>query len=222
MIVAEFAAVVVIAYLLGSIPFGLIIARIARGVDVRRFGSTKTGGANVMRAAGTKAGILTIALDIGKAAAAVLIAKAIVSPGTIAVSGTVFQYYQIAQVIAGLAVLAGHIWSVFLKFKGGRGVASFFGTLIPLFPPAAIFGGGVLAVVAKKSRYISLGSIIAALATWCLLAPLTVLVPHTLPPIYLAYSLAAVALIVYQHRGNIKRLQQGTERRLGDKSEEIS
>ncbi len=220
MIASQFAAVVVIAYLLGSIPFGLIIARIARGVDIRKYGSTKTGGANVMRVAGTKAGILTIALDISKAAAAVLLAKAIVSHGAIIVSGVTLHYYQIAEVVAGLAVLAGHIWSVFLKFKGGRGVASFFGTLIPIFPPAAIFGGEVLAIVALNSKYVSLGSIVAALATLCLLIPLTVL--HTLSPIYLIYSLAAVALIIYQHRGNISRLRQGTERRLGDKSGEMS
>jgi len=218
--VAQFAAVVVIAYLLGSVPFGLIIARIARGVDVRKYGSTKTGGANVMRVAGTKAGILTIALDIGKAAAAVLLAKAIVSHGIIIVSGVTLHYYQIAQVAAGLAVLAGHIWSVFLKFKGGRGVASFFGTLIPIFPPAAIFGGEVLAIVALNSKYVSLGSIVAALSTLCLLIPMTLV--YNLSPIYLIYSLAAVALIIYQHRGNISRLRQGTERRLGDKSGEQS
>ena len=220
MIVAQFAAVVVIAYLLGSIPFGLIITRIARGVDVRKYGSAKTGGANVMRVAGTKAGILTIALDISKAAAAVLLAQAIVSPGIIIVSGVTLHYYQLAQVAAGLAVLAGHIWSVFLKFKGGRGVASFFGTLIPIFPPAAIFGGEVLAIVALNSKYVSLGSIVAALATVCFLIPMTIL--YNFSPIYLIYSLAAAALIIYQHRGNISRLRQGTERRMGDKSGEIS
>jgi len=220
MIAAQFAAVVVSAYLIGSIPFGLIITLIARGVDVRKYGSAKTGGTNVMRVAGTKAGILTIALDIAKASAAVLLAKVIVSSGIILVSGVTLHYYQIAQVAAGLAVLAGHIWSVFLKFKGGRGVASFFGTLIPIFPPAAIFGGEVLAVVALNSKYMSLGSIIAALSTLCFLIPMTLV--YDLSPIYLIYSLAAVALIVYQHRGNISRLRQGTERRLGDKSRETS
>lgn len=220
MIIIEFVAVVIIAYLLGSIPFGMIIARVAKGVDIRKYGSNKTGGANVMRAAGTKAGVLTIVLDICKAVLAVILAGVIVSPGIVVLSGTIFQYNQIAQVMAGLSVLTGHIWPVFLKFKGGRGVASFFGTLIPIFPPAAIFGGGVLAVVALKSRYVSLGSIIATMATWCLLIPMTIL--YFLSPIYLVYGLAGTAIIIHQHRGNIRRLQQGTERRLGDKSKETS
>jgi len=220
MITAEFVGIIVIAYLLGSIPFGLIIGKVSKGIDVTKYGSGKIGGTNVMRAVGTKAGILTIVLDICKAAGAVVLATVIIDPGMLTIAGANIHYYQAAQVMAGLAVLAGHIWSIFLKFKGGRGVASFFGTLIPIFPPAAIFGGEVLAVVALNSKYMSLASITSVFATWCLLIPMTV--AYDLPPIYLAYSLAATAMVIYQHRGNIIRLQQGTERRLGEKSEKIS
>lgn len=220
MIIAEFVAVIIIAYLLGSIPFGLIIGKVSKGIDVTKYGSGKIGGANVMRAAGTKAGILTIALDIGKAAGAVLLATVIVAPGVLSIGGVNLYYWQVAQVLAGLAVLAGHNWPIFSKFKGGRGVAAFFGTLLPIFPPAAIFGGEVLAVTALNSRYMSLASIIALIATWCLLVPMTI--SYNLAPIYLAYSLAATALIIYQHRGNIRRLQQGTEPRLGEKGQQIS
>jgi len=173
-IIAEFVAVIIIAYLLGSIPFGLIIGKVSKGIDVTKYGSGKIGGANVMRAAGTKAGILTIALDIGKAAGAVLLATVIVAPGVLSIGGVNLYYWQVAQVLAGLAVLAGHNWPIFSKFKGGRGVAAFFGTLLPIFPPAAIFGGEVLAVTALNSRYMSLASIIALIATWCLLVPMTI------------------------------------------------
>jgi len=220
MIIAKLVGVIVIAYLLGSIPFGLIIGKVSKGIDVTKYGSGKIGGTNVMRAVGTKAGILTIVLDICKAAGAVALAKVIIGSGMLTIAGANIHYYQAAQVMAGLAVLAGHNWSILLKFKGGRGVASFFGTLIPIFPPAAIFGGEVLAVVALNSRYMSLASITSVLATWCLLIPMTI--AYNLPPIYLAYSLAATAMVIYQHRGNIIRLQQGTERRLGEKSEQIS
>lgn len=220
MIIAEFVAVVIIAYLLGSIPFGLIIGKVSKGIDITKYGSGKIGGTNVMRAVGTKAGILTIVLDIGKAAGAVLLAAVIVDPGVLSVGGVILYYWQVAQVLAALAVLAGHNWPIFSKFKGGRGVATFFGTLLPIFPPAAIFGGEVLAVTALNSRYMSLASIMAVMATWCLLIPMTIV--YNLTPIYLAYSLVAIALIIYQHRGNIRRLQQGTERRLGEKGEQIS
>ncbi|GAG79438.1 unnamed protein product, partial [marine sediment metagenome] len=94
MIIAEFVAVIIIAYLLGSIPFGLIIGKVSKGIDVTKYGSGKIGGANVMRAAGTKAGILTIVLDIGKAAGAVLLAAVIVDPGVLSIGGVNLYYWQ--------------------------------------------------------------------------------------------------------------------------------
>jgi len=211
MIVAKFVAVVVIAYLLGSIPFGLIIGKIASGVDVRKHGSGKTGATNVMRTTGTKFGILTIALDVGKAAGAVLLAIPIVGSSILPIGGISLNW-QIAQVMAGSAVVVGHIWPIFAKFKGGRGVTTYFGTLFAIFPPAGIFGAEILAVSALRSRHMSMGSILGALAAWCLMVPLTI--AYGFPPIYLAYGLAAIVLLIYQHRGNMKRLQQGTERQL--------
>jgi len=211
MLVAKFVAIVVIAYLLGSIPFGLIIGKLTSGVDIRKQGSGKTGATNVMRTAGTKFGILTIVLDVGKAAGAVLLAKAIVGSYILPIGGISLNW-QIAQVMAGLAAVAGHNWPVFAKFKGGRGVTAYFGTLLAIFPPAGIFGAEILAVSALRSRHMSMGSILGALAAWCLMVPLTI--AYGFPPIYLAYGLVAIALLVYQHRGNMKRLQQGTERQL--------
>ncbi len=214
MMIAEFIAVVVIAYLLGSIPFGLIIGKLKSGVDIREYGSGKTGATNLMRVAGTKLGVLTIVLDVVKAGGAVMLAAVIIdgSSGGFTIGG-VFVYWQhVAQVAAGLAAVAGHNWPIFAKFKGGRGVTAYFGTLFAIFPPAGIFGAQIVAIAALRSRHMSLGSILGSLAACCLMVPLTIL--YNFPSIYLAYGLVVTALLVYQHQDNIKRLRQGTERRL--------
>jgi glycerol-3-phosphate acyltransferase PlsY len=214
MMIAKFVAVVVIAYLLGSIPFGLIIGKLKGGVDVREYGSGKTGATNVMRTMGTKLGVLTLVLDVVKAAVAVVLATLIIGGGSglLTIGGVSIYWQQIAQVLAGLAAVAGHTWPVFAKFKGGRGVTAYFGTLFAIFPPAGIFGAQVVAIAALRSRHMSLGSILGALAALCLMIPLAVL--YGFPLIYLAYGLVVTALLVYQHQDNIKRLRQGTERRL--------
>jgi len=215
MIIAQFVAVVIIAYLLGSIPFGLIIGKLKKGVDIRQQGSGKTGATNLMRVAGTKLGLLALVLDVVKATGAVLLAALIVdrSAGTLTIAGASVYWQHIAQVAAGFAVVAGHNWPIFAKFKGGRGVTAYFGTLFAIFPPAGILGAEVLAITALRSRHMSLGSLLGALATWCLMLPLTIIY-HLLPPIYLVYGFVVIALIAYQHRDNMKRLRQGTERQL--------
>jgi glycerol-3-phosphate acyltransferase PlsY len=215
MIITRYVGVVTIAYLLGSIPFGLIIGRLKKGVDIREQGSGKTGATNLMRVAGTKFGVLALVLDVVKATGAVMLAAVIVDRGTgTLIVGSASVYWQhIAQVAAGLAAVAGHNWPIFAKFRGGRGVTAYFGTLFAIFPPAGIFGAEVLAITALRSRHMSLGSLLGALATWCLMLPLTI-VYHLLPPVYLVYGFVVIALIAYQHRDNMKRLRQGTERQL--------
>jgi glycerol-3-phosphate acyltransferase PlsY len=212
--IAEFVAVVVIAYLLGSIPFGLIIGKLKGGIDIREYGSGKTGATNVMRTAGTKLGVLTIVLDVVKAGGAVMLAAVIInsSSGSLTIGGVSIYWQHIAQVAAGLAAVVGHNWPVFAKFKGGRGVTAYFGTLFAIFPPAGILGAEVVAITALRSRQMSKGSILGALAAWCLMIPLTI--AYNFPPIYLAYGLVVIALLVYQHQDNIKRLRQGVERQL--------
>jgi len=214
MMIAKFIAVVVIAYFLGSIPFGLIISKLKRGVDIREYGSGKTGATNVMRTLGTKLGVLTIVLDVVKAGGAVMLAAVIVDggSGSFTIGGVSIYWQHVAQVAAGLAAIAGHNWPIFAKFKGGRGVTAYFGTLFAIFPPAGILGAEVVAIAALRSRQMSKGSILGALAAWCLMVPLTIV--YSFPPIYLAYGLAVIALLVYQHQDNIKRLRQGTERHL--------
>jgi len=213
--IAEFIAVVVIAYLLGSIPFGLIIGKLKSGIDIREQGSGKTGATNLMRVTGTKLGVLALVLDVVKATVAVILATVIVGrdSGVLPIAGVSVYWQHIVQVAAGLAAVAGHNWPIFAKFKGGRGVTAYFGTVFAIFPPAGIFGAEVLAIAALRSRHMSLGSLLGALATWCLMLPLAI-VYRLLPPIYLVYGFVVIALIAYQHRDNIKRLRQGTERRL--------
>jgi len=212
--IAQFVGAVVLAYLLGSIPFGLIIGKLKGGVDIRDYGSGRTGATNVMRTVGTKLGILTLVLDVVKAAVAVGLAAIIVgrSAGIFTIGGVTIYWQQVAQVVAGLAAVAGHKWPVFAKFKGGRGVTAYFGPLFAIYPPAGIFGAQVLAITALRSRHMSLGSILGALAALCLMIPLVVL--YNFPIIYLVYGSVIVVLLVFQHQDNMKRLRQGTERRL--------
>jgi len=212
--IAEFVAVIVIAYLLGSIPFGLIIGKLKSGVDIREQGSGKTGATNLMRVVGTKLGVLALVLDVVKAAVAVMLATVIIgsSSGSLSIGGVSLNWQHIAQVAAGLAAVAGHTWPIFAKFRGGRGVTAYFGTLFAIFPPAGIFGAEVVAIAALRSRHMSLGSILGASAACCLMIPLTIL--YSFPLIYLVYGSVVTALLVYQHQDNIKRLRRGTERRL--------
>ena len=212
--ISEFVAVVVVAYLLGSIPFGLIIGKLKSGVDIREHGSGKTGATNVMRTVGTKLGILTLVLDVVKAAGAVLLATVIIDSGSggFTIGSMTVHWHHVAQVVAGLAAVLGHNWPIFAKFKGGRGVTAYFGTLFAIFPPAGIFGAEVVAIAALRSRHMSMGSILGALAALCLMIPLAIL--YGFPLIYLIYGSVVVALLTYQHQDNIKRLRQGTERRL--------
>jgi glycerol-3-phosphate acyltransferase PlsY len=217
MIIAKFAAVVIVGYLLGSIPFGLLISRLRGGVDVRQHGSGKTGATNVLRTAGKKAAATVASLDLLKGALAVVFAGLIVDRGYLVV-GNFALGTLVAQVMAALAAITGHIWPIFVKFKGGRGVATFFGGLIALCPVAALFGGEILIIGAGLTRFVSLGSIAGAVGTYAILVPLTIM--NGFPIEYLAYALIGTILIIIMHRHNIARLISGKERKLGDKVEE--
>ena len=143
MIITRFLAVVMVGYLFGSIPFGLLIGRRMAKVDVRQYGSGKMGTTNVLRTAGKKAAVMVAGLDVLKGVLAVLFAGLIVGDSYLVV-GDFSLGVLVAQVLAALAAVAGHIWPVFTKFRGGRGVATFFGGLAALCPVAALFGGVVL------------------------------------------------------------------------------
>ena len=185
---------VVLAYLVGGIPFGYLLVKMKTGEDVRAKGSGNIGATNVLRTTGRLIAVITLLLDIGKGFFAVWLAAKLSHDSPWCISA------------AALAVMAGHAYPIFLKFRGGKAVASFIGaflylTPIPLAAVLILFG-----IVVAASRHISLGSIVAAgtlpLAVW--------LIEHPPAPVLLA-SLTAGAFIVYRHKANVDRIRAGTE-----------
>lgn len=218
MIVGKYIACILVGYLMGSIPVGYLVARRAAKVDVRDYGSGSTGMTNVLRTAGTRAAALVVIADLVKGALAVVFAGLIVGNSYLAV-GDFGLGMPLGQVLAALAAVAGHNWPVFLKFRGGRGVATFFGGMAAFLPVAALFGGEILLIGAVATRFASLGSIAGVVGSYAVIVPLTVL--NGWPLEYLVYGLVGVLVIVIMHRGNIARLLSGKERRLGEKAEEL-
>jgi acyl phosphate:glycerol-3-phosphate acyltransferase len=198
------AGIVVLAYLLGSIPFSFLIVKLLAGKDVRRVGSGNVGATNAMRAAGKAAGVAALLLDIAKGVAAVVIARRLGAPS--AVVGA-----------AAVAVVLGHCYPVWLGFRGGKGVATSAGAMGALAPPAmALTLLAFLAVVAWK-RYVSLGSILSAS-----LFPLFVWATQRLAweerdPWLLLSAVLIALIVVVKHRSNLERLRQGIEPRLGER-----
>lgn len=188
--------IVVAGYLLGSIPFALLAARRWGGTDLRRVGSGNLGATNVMRASGLRAGALVAALDMAKGAASVLLAQRLTSSDT-------------GPAMAAVAAVVGHVYPVWLRCRGGKGVATAFGAFSMLTPAAAVPALGIFVAAASLTKYISLGSLLAAIA----LPPLVYAAGGAAPAVIAAF--AASVLIVFRHRSNLDRLRAGTERRLG-------
>lgn len=197
----EVVAVVGASYLVGSIPFGLIAGRLVRGIDVRYYGSRRTGATNIYRTLGPWAFLLVAAADVGKGVGAVLLARLLLSA-------------PLFEVGAALAAIVGHNWPLYAGFRGGRGVATSFGGLLAMLPGLAAACALVFAAILLAFRYVSLGSLAAALATLMLMAVLRAL--GLTPLDYLWYPLIGVPLLIFQHRDNIQRLLAGRERRLGE------
>ena len=216
MIIAKFVSVVIMGYLLGSIPFGVLMSKGSTKVDIRKYGSGKMGATNVLRVVGKKAAAVVASLDLLKGVLAVLLAGLIIDRGYLVV-GNFALGTLVAQVMAALAAVAGHIWPVFLKFRGGRGVATFFGGLVALCPVVALFGGEVFVLGAGLTRFASLGSIAGAVGAYTILVPLTIM--NGFPIEYLIYALIGTVGIIVMHRDNISRLISGKERKLGEKNE---
>lgn len=189
-----------VAYLLGSIPFGLLLVRWRTGRDVRTAGSGNIGATNVLRTSGKSLGILTLVLDTVKGSAAVLFA------------GWLTGGDSMVSAASAVAVLCGHMFPVWLGFRGGKAVASALGAFLVLTPWAMVATGIIFIVMCWKTRIVSLSSIAAAavlpLGVW--------LLTHNL--IFLAAATISAALVIYKHKSNIARLRAGTENRLGSKA----
>ena len=203
--------ILVLSYFLGSVPVGLLITKWKTGGDLRETGSGKTGATNVMRSAGAKLGLLTLFLDGLKAGVAVIIATMVASQVALGLGSLVLDV-SVVQGLAGLAAMAGHNRPMFSRFRGGRGVSAFFGTMCIIHLPAALFGIEVLAIVALATRRMSLGSLLGGVATCSVMLALFltgwVVLPHLL------YAVVATGWLIFKHRDNIGRLRDGTERRL--------
>ncbi|MFW6103008.1 MAG: glycerol-3-phosphate acyltransferase [Chloroflexota bacterium] len=208
--VLPLAGLLGLAYFLGSIPVGLIVAWLKTGGDLRKMGSGRTGATNVMRSAGRRLGFLTLFLDGLKAGLAVIIAT-VLWPHIEAWGGAPIGV-AIVQGLSGMAAIIGHNHPLLAGFHGGRGVSSYFGTMCIIHLPAALLGIEVLALVALLSRYMSLGSILGGLTTFALLVVLYIIGWALLP--HVVYSGVAVGILVFEHRDNIARLKAGTERKL--------
>jgi len=190
-----------VAYLLGSIPFGYILVRLVRHEDIRATGSGNIGATNVLRSGAKGLGVATLLLDLGKALLAVLIAKRL-APGN----------FDLATV-AAVAAVAGHCYPIWLRFKGGKGVASALGVFLALTWPSALCILAVFIVVVALTRFVSLASIVAA-------ATLPFFAFYFVPqrtPISIAGFLFITFLIIGKHHQNIRRLLAGTENRFGSR-----
>ncbi|HUZ01668.1 MAG TPA: glycerol-3-phosphate 1-O-acyltransferase PlsY [Thermomicrobiaceae bacterium] len=180
------------SYLLGSMPSGLIVARATRGVDIRRHGSGNIGTANVYRVAGRGPAALTLLGDALKGLLPVLVGHALGLPLWV-------------LLVAGAAAIAGHNWSVFLRGRGGKGIATSIGVVVGIAPLVALFAGLIWAIVIAASRYASLASLLMMASVPALL----VLLGYADP--YWVFGLALVGVAIYRHRANIGRLVGGTE-----------
>jgi glycerol-3-phosphate acyltransferase PlsY len=184
------------AYCIGSVPFALWLARRWGAIDLRRVGSGNLGAANVLRASGVTAGVLVAILDIGKGAASVALASRL-SPG------------QATTAAAGLAAIVGHIYPVWLRFRGGKGVATACGVFAVLTPIAVPPALAIFLATVWLTKYISLGSVVASVA----LPPIAYATGSSAPVVIAAAAVAS--LIVFRHRANLGRMRGGTERRIG-------
>jgi glycerol-3-phosphate acyltransferase PlsY len=214
MLVTELLLVTIASYLIGSIPFGYLIARHKANIDITSFGSGRIGATNVLRTLGRKMAAIVAVLDLLKGVTAVLLAGVMVGHSYIMV-GDYHLGILTAQVAAAVAAVAGHIFPIFNHFKGGRGVATFFGGFIALYPLAAIFGGEVFIIGAGLTGFASLGSIAGVAGAYAVMIPLSL---HSGIPIeYLFYSLIGSTIIIVMHRDNIQRLIAGKERSFSEK-----
>lgn len=210
------ATIIILSYLVGSIPTSIIISKAVKGIDIRNYGSGNAGGTNVMRVLGWKHGVLVILLDALKGAiAVVLIAR--LHYGVLPFQNvSPFDDFTLVQIIAGISAVIGHIWTIFAGFKGGKGIATALGMLLMIITVDMLIAVGIFLIVVSISRYVSLGSIVSAVVV-----PLSMVfrenVLHTHIEGYntlLPFVIGVSLLVIFTHRKNLVRLINGTENKL--------
>lgn len=215
-----FAIIIILSYLVGSIPTSILISKAARGIDIREHGSGNAGGTNVMRVLGWKHGVLVIFLDALKGIIAVVFISRLFFLGSMPFNNiSAFDDFTFVQIIAGISAVVGHIWTIFAGFRGGKGIATALGMLTILITVDMLIAVGVFILVVSISRYVSLGSILSAIAV-----PSTLYIREhffgvhingyeTLFPFLIVLS----ALVIFTHRKNLVRLLQGNESKISFK-----
>ncbi len=199
-IVLRTVVLVLIAYLMGSIPMGVVVARVTGGTDPRTIGSGRTGGTNALRALGRGRAAIVVTGDLLKGAVPVLLARYVTGGD------------PLVEVLCGAAAVAGAIWSVFAGFRSGRGVGTGVGTMLVIQPVAVLLATPVFIGVILLTRYVSLGSLIGSAAMFPAMLLVLLVVPETPLP-YVIYAAVGAALIWLAHADNIDRLLHGTERK---------
>ncbi len=211
------AIVILLSYIVGSIPTSIMLSKWIHGFDIRTKGSGNAGGTNVFRVLGWKYGLLVTLVDMGKAVlATTVIARLFWDPTLPFYNKTPFDDFTIIQMICGGAAIVGHIWTMFAGFRGGKGIAAGAGMLIGIAPTEFAISAAVFLIVSFMWKYVSLGSIAGAVAF-----PLSLFVRHDIIgdevhsyKTLIYFSLSVALLLIYSHRANIKRLLSGTENRV--------
>jgi glycerol-3-phosphate acyltransferase PlsY len=218
------AIIVILSYLIGSIPNSILISRAVSGIDIRKHGSGNAGGTNVMRVLGWKYGLLVIFLDALKGAIAVVIISRLFYGPLPFENVSPFDDFTLVQIIAGMSAVIGHIWTVFAEFKGGKGIATALGMLLTLVTIDMLIAVGIFTLVVLVSRYVSLGSIIAAISV-----PATLFIRENLfhvdIPGYstlLPFIIGVAVLVIFTHRKNLVRIINGNENKISFRKKKIS
>jgi len=197
--------IAVLSYLAGSIPTSIIVGKVVYRKDLREFGSGNAGGTNAWRVFGWKAGLFVMAFDVFKGVAATLFISRMPAPPD--------MIYEAVQLIAGCSAVIGHIWTIFGKFKGGKGVGTAAGMLLALYPIGTLICIGIFLIVIVLSGIVSLGSLTAAFSLPFVLWIMNATGWRDVHPVLFYFSIPVVILIFITHRSNIKRLIQGNENR---------
>lgn len=195
----KIALVITICYLLGSIPFGYIVGKLFKKIDIRELGSGNIGATNVFRILGPSLASLVLIGDIGKGIFSIYLVRYLNIDNLLILT------------IAGLVVICGHDWSLFLGFKGGKGIATTFGVVFALNPTISILALIIWGVVLVTTRYVSLSSIFAVISIFIFI------ILFKQPYEYIIFSAIILVLGIFNHKDNIKRLRSGNERKIGEK-----
>lgn len=208
--------IIVLSYLVGSIPVSIILSKAIKGVDIRNYGSGNAGGTNASRLLGKKIGVLVIFLDAMKGVIAVVLISRLYFGSFPFPNTTPFDDFTLVQIMAGIAAIIGHIWTIFAGFKGGKGIATGLGVLISIVTLDLLLAFGIFLIVMYISKYISLASISAAVSV-----PLIMIVRENVfgvnIPSYgtvLPFAIGIALLIIYTHRANLDRLLSGSENKI--------